>query len=110
MKFNNCIKAIFPLPNGSATVILNPIIGENGELILNSSGKKVGDSGFYFLLNDSKENIWTKFISSFRDKLVVSSENEKITAVQTLTLWNLRVLQFEYKIKKTSNNKNGNNH
>ncbi len=100
----NCIKAIFPLPNGSATVILNPIVGENGELILNSSGRKIGDSGFYFLLKDSKGNLWTKFIMSFKDKLVVSAENERIMAIQTLTLWNLRVLQFKYDIKKTTYN------
>ena len=55
----HCIKAIFPLPNGNATVILTPIVGENGELILSSSGKKIGDSGFYFLLKDSKGNLWT---------------------------------------------------
>ncbi|WP_282111928.1 hypothetical protein [Maribacter stanieri] len=95
-----CIKAIFPLPNGSATVILSPSVGENGELILTSSGKKIGDSGFYFLLNDSKGNLWTKFIKSFKDELVVSSKNENIIAIQTLTLWNLRVLQFTYHINK----------
>lgn len=95
-----CIKAIFPLPNGNATVILSPSVGQNGELILTSSGKKIGDSGFYFLLNDSKGNLWTKFIKSFKDELVVSSENGNMTAVQTLTLWNLRVLTFEYHIKK----------
>jgi len=99
-----CIKAIFPLPNGNATVILNPIVGESGELILKSSGRKIGDSGFYFLLNDSKGNIWTKFIKSFKDELVVKSINNRITAEQTLTLWNLRVLTFEYKINKTTYN------
>jgi hypothetical protein len=93
-----CIKAIFPLPNGNATVILNPSVGANGELILTSSGKKIGDSGFYFLLNDSKGNLWTKFISSFKDQLIVGSKNDKIKAIQTLTLWGLRVLTLEYKI------------
>lgn len=93
-----CIKAIFPLPNGSATVILTPTVGENGELILNSSGNKIGDSGFYFLLKDGRGNLWTKFIRSFKDKLVVSSENGKLKALQTLTMWNLRVLQFSYTI------------
>jgi len=97
-----CVKAIFPLPNGNATVILNPSVGINGELILNSSGKKIGDSGFYFLLNDSEGNLWTKFIKGFKDKLVVSSENEKIKAIQTLTLWGLTVLTFEYKISKNT--------
>ncbi|WP_272973535.1 hypothetical protein [Croceibacter atlanticus] len=93
-----CIKAIFPLPNGSATVILTPTVGENGELILNSSGNKIGDSGFYFLLKDGRGNLWAKFIRSFKDKLVVSSENGKLKALQTLTMWNLRVLQFSYTI------------
>jgi hypothetical protein len=95
-----CMKAIFPLPNGNATVILSPKIGNNGELILDSSGNKFGESGFYFLLRDSSGQLWTKFIKSFQDKLVVSSENENIRAIQTLTLWNLRVLKFEYSIKK----------
>ena len=94
-----CIKAIFPLPNGSATVILTPKVGKNGELILESAGNRIGDSGFYFLLKDSKGQLWTKYIKSFKDKLVVRSENENITASQTLTLWNLRVLKFEYTIK-----------
>lgn len=95
-----CIKAIFPLPNGNATVILTPRVGKNGELILDSAGQKIGDSGFYFLLKDSKGQLWTKFIKSFKDKLVVSSVNDRVTATQTLTLWNLRVLKFEYEIKK----------
>ncbi|UZO79660.1 hypothetical protein NBT05_11930 [Aquimarina sp. ERC-38] len=100
-----CIKAIFPLPNGNATVILTPRVGEKGELILDSSGQRIGDSGFYFLLKDSKDQLWTKFIRSFKDKLVVKSLNDRITATQTLTLWNLKVLKFEYEIKKTAHNK-----
>ena len=95
-----CLKAIFPLPNGNATVILSPSVGEKGELILKSSGRKIGDSGFYFLLKDRKENLWAKYIKSFKDQLIVSSENERIKAKQTLTLWNFRVLTFEYNIKK----------
>lgn len=95
-----CIKAIFPLPNGNATVILSPKIGKNGELILDSSGRKMGDSGFYFLLTDSKGQLWAKFIRSFKDKLVVRSVTDSLMATQTLTLWNLQVLQFVYEIKK----------
>ena len=99
-----CIKAIFPLPNGNATVILNPSVGQNGELILKSSGNKFGDSGFYFLLNDSNGNLWAKYIKSFKDKLVAKSKNDNIIVVeQTLTLWGVKVLKFEYDIKKTKN-------
>lgn len=94
-----CIKAVFPLPKGNATVILSPRIGENGELILESSGEKFGDAGFYFLLNDSKGNYWAQFICSFRDRLAVIPENEQIRAEQTLTLWHLTVVKFTYEIR-----------
>lgn len=95
-----CIKAVFPLPNGNATVILYPTVGKNGELILKSSGEKFGDSGFYFLLTDSKGNLWAKFIKAFKDKLVAIHKNDRIYVEQTLTLWNIKVLRFEYDIKK----------
>ena len=68
-----CVKAVFPLPNGNATVLMNPSVGENGELILDSSGEKFGDAGFYFLLKDSKGEYWSQFISSFQDKLISRS-------------------------------------
>lgn len=95
-----CIKAIFPLPNGSATVILKPSVGQRGELILDSSGRRFGDSGFYFLLRDASGQLWAKFIRSFRDKLVVEVQNGQITATQTLSLWHIRVLTFVYQMKK----------
>lgn len=95
-----CIKAIFPLPKGNATVIMKPSVGTNKELILDSSGDKFGDAGFYFLLNDTKGNYWAQFISSFTDKLIVSEENESLHARQTLKLWNIRVASFKYIIGK----------
>ncbi len=93
-----CVKAVFPLPKGNATVILKVLVGEKGELILDSSGKWFEEAGFYFLLNDAQHNFWAKYIRSFRDKLIVYSENQEIFAKQTLTLWNLKVLTFHYKI------------
>lgn len=93
-----CVKAVFPLPNGNATVLMNPSVGENGELILDSCGEKFGEAGFYFLLKDSKGEFWSQFISSFRDRLIIGSENDIITAKQTLTLWHLKVLTFNYRI------------
>ncbi len=95
-----CIKAIFPLPNGNATVILKPTVGDKNELILDSSGEKFGEAGFYFLLNDSKGNYWSQYIQSFTDKLIVSEDQENLIARQTLKLWNLKVANFEYRITK----------
>lgn len=95
-----CIKAIFPLPKGNATVILKPSVGEKNEFVLDSSGKRFGDAGFYFLLNDSKENVWCKYVKSFSDKLIINDESEKLKAQQTLKLWNFKVAGFEYNMFK----------
>ncbi|PZP50851.1 MAG: hypothetical protein DI598_04665 [Pseudopedobacter saltans] len=93
-----CVKAVFPLPNGNATVIMSPSVGTTGELILDASGKKFGDAGFYFLMRDSKKNIWSRYIRVFRDKLVVKDHNGLLSAEQILTLWNKKAIQFNYKI------------
>jgi hypothetical protein len=103
-----CIKAIFPLPQGNATVIMNPSVGENGELILEATGEKIGDAGFYFLLKDFKGNYWAQFISSFRDRLIIKEDNDEIYAEQIMTLWGQSVLKMTYKIEfKISRNDKG---
>lgn len=94
-----CIKAVFPLPNGNATVMMTPAVGPNGELILESSGKEFGDAGFYFLLKDSKGDHWAHYVKSFRDRLTINATNGKLAAEQVLTLWRKEVLRFNYNIE-----------
>lgn len=97
-----CIKAVFPLPNGNATVIMKPEVGTNTELILDSSGKKFGDAGFYFLLRDPKGSVWAQYISSFTDKLIISDMVECLKAEQTLKLWGITVVRMNYNIVEQS--------
>src|SRR5690606_30324510 len=66
-----CVKAVFPLPNGNATVLMIPEVCANGDLALESTGRRFGDAGFYFLLRDSKGELWSQFVRSFRDRLTV---------------------------------------
>lgn len=94
------VKAVFPLPNGNATVLMKPQVGTRGELILDSRGKKWGEAGFYFLLQDSKEKYWARFIPSFKDKLVVQAHSKGLTANQQLKLWGLPVVTISYAIKQ----------
>jgi hypothetical protein len=95
-----CIKAVFPLPNGNATVLMTPSVGQNGELILEASGKKFGDAGFYFLLKDSRGEYWAQYIRSFRDRLIVKSTEGSLSAEQVFTLWQKEVVRFSYKIDR----------
>lgn len=94
-----CVKAVFPLPNGNATVLMYPKVDKDGALILDSSGERFGDAGFYFLLKDAKGHYWSQFIRSFRDRLVIKSAQSHLSAEQTLTLWHKKVLRFNYNIK-----------
>ncbi|MBU2946667.1 hypothetical protein [Zobellia uliginosa] len=94
-----CVKAVFPLPKGNATVIMSPKVENNGGLTLDSSGKRFGDAGFYFLVNDSKGRFWSQYVGSFRDRLNIYPSEERILAEQTLTLWHCRVLTFKYLIE-----------
>lgn len=41
-----CVKAVFPMPNGNATVVLRPVNDGPG-LRLTSAGTRFGDAGFY---------------------------------------------------------------
>lgn len=93
-----CIKEVFPLPNGNATVIMTPTVGKQGELILNASGKKFDDAGFYFLLKDAKGNYWSKYVRSFRNELVINFNSSHLEVEQVLTLWLKKVLTFIYSI------------
>jgi hypothetical protein len=42
-----CVKVVFPMPSGNATVILRAKLGPDGALILDSSGRRFGEAGFY---------------------------------------------------------------
>ena len=92
------IKVVFPLPNGNATVILGTSVGANGELILESFGSKFNDPGFYFLLEDSRGKIWSKYLKSFRDQLIIRENGSGIIGIQKLTLWNIKVFEIEYEM------------
>lgn len=95
---DKCVKAIFPLPNGSATVILKPSVTDTGGLILDASGKQFGDAGFYFLMKDTRGQYWSRYIPSFKDTLHIYSQDENLIANQIMKIWGVKILEFNYKI------------
>lgn len=95
---DKCVKAIFPLPNGSATVILKPAVTDTGGLILDASGKQFGDAGFYFLMKDTKGQYWSRYIPCFKDTLHIYSQDENLIANQIMKIWGVKILEFNYKI------------
>ncbi len=94
-----CVKVVFPLPRGNATVIMSVSVGPQGELELVSSGEGFGSPGFYFLLRDSKDRYWAQYIRTFRERIKVFVDDESVLRTDHfLTLWGRRVVQLHYKI------------
>ena len=55
-----CVKVVFPMPNGNATVILRPRVDGDGALVMESSGTGFGDAGFYRLqrIGGGRLRVW----------------------------------------------------
>lgn len=97
----NCIKVVFPLPNGNATVIMTPTIGEDGSLKLISLGEKFGDPGFYFIIKKSEDIYYVKFLKTMRETIhVYEDDNHVLRTDHVLTIWKRTFLKLHYKIYK----------
>lgn len=95
-----CVKASFPLPQGSASVIFRIENDESGNLNLISSGTKYGDPGFYFIVKDSSGFLWKHYLPNFSEKISFSHVEDGILhAEHKLKLWSFRVYDISYDIK-----------
>lgn len=97
-----CVKAVFPLPKGSATVIFRVEADAGGNISLLSSGKSCGDPGFYFLVEDADGCLWKHYLPALRERISVShTADGGLKAGHTMTLWSLKVYAMDYTITKT---------
>jgi hypothetical protein len=102
----HCLKVIFPLPQGSATVIMRMSCDSKGNLELESKGKKYGDPGFYFLVKDRKGNLWKHYLPSFHERIFVYQDDEgTLRADHSMSLWKCRAYDLHYKMTEKENNK-----
>ncbi len=98
-----CMKVVFPLPRGNATVVMSVEAEEDGALTLVSEGRRFGDPGFYFLLRDSRGRHWTQYIRSMRERITVYVDDEGVLrANHALTLWRFPVMRLHYKMTRRS--------
>ena len=99
-----CMKIIFPLPQGSATVIMRARTDKHGNLLLESRGNTEGDPGFYFLVRDRKDILWKHFLSSFHESIFVYEDDAgTLRADHSMRLWRFRTYDLHYKITKAMN-------
>jgi hypothetical protein len=96
-----CLKIIFPLPNGNATIILGIKVKDDGGLLLTSKGKQYGDPGFYFLLTDGKNKHWARYVKAMHENLDVFVDGAgTLKATHTFKFYGLTFMTLGYTMAK----------
>jgi len=94
----SCVKVVFPMPNGNATVILRPDHEGASGLRLESVGGAFGDAGFYRVQRDGEAlRVWRITTLHERFRLYVDAE-ETVRCEHDVTFMGLRVLTLHYRI------------
>ncbi len=94
-----CVKVAFPMPHGNATVLLRPDVAAGGSLILNSSGHRFGDPGFYRLDAREAERLRVWHIRSLKERFHVFVDGEgTLRCDHSVRFLGLPVLRLHYKM------------
>ena len=95
------VKVVFPLPKGSATVVMRATSLAGGGLRLESAGRRDGDAGFYFVVEDRKGGLWLHYLRAFHERIdVYVDPSGTLRADHTMRLFGRLVYSLHYKITR----------
>jgi hypothetical protein len=95
------VKAVFPMPDGNATVVLRPKVGDYGAFLLESDGNEFGDVGFYRVQqhNGAPMRIWR--VGSLRENFRVFVDEEGVVRCDHQVRYlGFNVLRLHYRIER----------
>ncbi len=95
-----CVKTVFPLPNGNATVVLRPTAHDDGSLRLVSAGSQFGDAGFYFTLRGEGGKGHARFVRSATEDIHVYEDDDGVLRASHAFRWFGRTV-FELRYRMT---------
>lgn len=97
------VRVVFPLPNGSITVVLRPISYADGSLRLVSHGGAFGDEGAYLVVRrpDSSTG-WARRVPLPETFRVFVDDEGDVRTDHELRLWNAPVLRLHYRLSKSN--------
>jgi hypothetical protein len=98
------VKVVFPLPFGSATIVMSAKVRDDGKFRLSSAGEKFGDPGFYFVVHDRCGGTWIRYLKCFHEFIDVWPDTEGgIRADHTMLLWGRLCYSLHYKASNRAN-------
>jgi hypothetical protein len=96
-----CVKVVFPLPNGSAIVIMKPVVHPDGSLSVLSHGRSFGDPGFYFVVHGKDGSAWARYVRSLQEGIrVYVGDSGLVRADHDLRIWGMEFLRLHYRLRK----------
>jgi hypothetical protein len=94
-----CVKTVFPIPRGNATVLLRPEADADGSLRLISSGRRFGDPGFYRMTATSAGRIRVWYVRALTEVFHVYPDPDgSVRTDHHVRWWGLPVLRLHYHI------------
>jgi hypothetical protein len=93
-----CVKVVFPMPDGNATVVLRPENDDGSGFRLASVGSAFGDAGFYRVQRaGSRLRVWR--IVSLHEKFgLYVDEEQTVRCEHEVSFLGMRVLTLHYRI------------
>jgi len=92
-----CVKVAFPLPNGNASVFLDPVARPDGSLELVSSARSFGDAGFYFVVVRDEATVWARHVPQLEERIhVYCDEQGEVHTDHRFWLWGRVFLRLHY--------------
>jgi hypothetical protein len=102
-RLSPCVKVVFPLPNGSASVLMSAKSDSSGALILESSGSEFGDPGFYFVIRGAGNRGWVRYVRTFRERIRVFVDgDDELRTDHEFTIWGLSFLRLHYRMRRAA--------
>lgn len=96
-----CVKVVFPMPNGNATVLLQPSLRDDGSFVLDSAGKMFGDVGFYRLHVRGPDTVRVWRVRTLRENFHVFVDHAGVLRCDhVVRFWGLPVLKLHYKMTR----------
>jgi hypothetical protein len=96
-----CVKVVFPLPNGSAMVIMRPESEPNGSFTVRSAGTRFGDPGFYFFVEAEPGHGWARHVRALQEVIRVYTDAQgTLRADHDLWIWGARFLRLHYRMRR----------
>jgi hypothetical protein len=87
----------FPLPNGNASVFLEPRARPDGSLELVSAAQHFGGSGFYFVVVRDTDTVWAKHVPQLTERIHVYVDDlGELHTDHLLRLWKRTFLRLHY--------------